>query len=183
MQKEKFLDPFFTFLPALFLILFVISSLLWAIFTRSTGILVILKSLLPLVRITTLVSGTGLIVCITTLLVKHTFLSYFMSIPPTLYLHENLKIHTKISDFKNEPQPLTYVQRIYNSCVLNSYFWLGKKDIAVIITMPKNGDAQDLLRKKVETLRKDLIYRFPDYSFGGKFEQVGSFMVLQGNHN
>ena len=49
--------------------------------------------------------------------------------------------------------------------------------------MPKNGDAQDLLRKKVETLRKDLIYRFPDYSFGGKFEQVGSFMVLQGNHN
>ena len=101
MRRKRILDPFLAFLPAFLLVLFVISLLLWIMLNRSTGILIILKSLLPLVRITALVSSTGLVVCVTTLLVKHTFLSYFMSIPPTLYLHENLKIHTKISDFKN----------------------------------------------------------------------------------
>lgn len=111
--------------------------------------------------------------------------SYINSISPTFYLHENLKIHAKISDYRNQNQQLSYAEKNYNSCVFYSYIYINltHKNITVVITVPRNGEAQELLRKKVETLKNDLISRYSEYSFGGKFEQIGSFMILRGNHN
>lgn len=148
-----------------------------------TGFLSILKIFMPITKVLTFISGTGFMISLSVLGLKHNLIDYCKSIEPTLYLHENLKIHAKASDYRKDSQILSYPEKNYNSCVFNSYISLSKNKIKVVITVPKNGEAQDLLNKKLLNLRKDLIFRFPEYSFGGKFEQFGGFKVLQGNLN
>ena len=181
MQNKKILDPFLIFLPAFFTLLAISFGIVWIILAHITGILAIFKIILPMVEIFTSVGSIGLLICLIVLLVKNNLLTYIKSIFPTLYLHENMKIYAKVSDYRNNQQPLNQAERAYNTCIFNSYILLEKKIITIIITVPRNGESQEILNKKISTLRKDLVSRFPDYSFGGHFEQVGSYMILQGS--
>lgn len=181
MQKKRILDPFLAFLPVIFTLLTIGAEIVWIILAHSTGILTILKIFMPIAKVSTILGLSGFLICLSILVAKNAFLTYARSIPLTLYLHENLKIYKKISDYRKENQPLTYAERTYNACVFNSYIAKKQKTMTVIITVPRNGAAQELLNKNLLNLRKDLVSRFPEYSFGGRFEQVGSYMTLQGS--
>lgn len=181
MRKEKILDPFLAFLPAIFVVLTTIAGVTWIILSQVTGILAILKVFMTGVKILTFVSGVGLSVSCAILGITHKLGNYCRSIEPTLYLHENLRIYKKISDYRQEKLQFSYAERSYNSCIFNSYIAKTNKNITVVITVPRNGDAQEILRKRAKTLRKDLTSRFPEYSFGGNFEQLGGFIVLSGS--
>lgn len=180
-MERKIVDPFLVFLPVIFMLITVVSSIVWIILDHINGILSFFKILIPVIETFTIIGLIGLLICLTFLLVKNTFMTYIRSIPLTLYLHENLKIYKKVSDYRNERQPFNYAERSYNSCIFNSYIVQTQSAMTVVIAIPRNGEAQEILNKKIITLRKDLISRFPEYSFSGKFDQFGGFKVLQGN--
>lgn len=180
-MKRKIIDPFLIFLPVIFAFITACGDIVWLLLSHSTGILSFFKIITPIIKTFTIGGLIGLLICLVILLVKNAFITYIRSISPTLYLHENLKIYKKVSDYRNNQQALNQAERTYNTCILNSYVWLEKKNITIIITVPRNGEAQEILNKKILILRNDLIARFPEYSFGGKFEQTGGFMMLQGS--
>ena len=182
-MKKKIINPFIMLLPAIFTLTLVASSLIWFFLSQLTGPLAIFKVFLPLARIATVVCGIGFVACLVILIVKRCLKAYIKSITPTVYLHENLKIHTRVSDYKNGEQPLSSIEREYNSCIFYSYIALEEKTLTVVVTVPRGGEAQEILTKRLVTLRKDLIPRFSSYSFDGEFEQVGNFMILQGSRN
>ncbi|MCI6882008.1 MAG: hypothetical protein MR841_02985 [Lactobacillus johnsonii] len=179
-MNKKIIDPFFMFLPAIFTVGLVVSGVLWLFLAQLYGILAILKIVLPIIKLSAIVSSVGFFACFAILVITKNFVTYIKSISPTLYVHENLKIYAKISDYRNSPQSLTYSQKAYNSCSFNSYIWLGENEVKVVIMLPRNNEAQELLISKLPNLRRDLASRF-SYSFGGKFEQIGGFMVLTGS--
>lgn len=182
-MKEKIINPFIMLLPAIFTLTLVALGLIWLFLIQLTGPLAIFKIFLPIARIATVISGIGFVVCLVVLLVKGNLKAYIRSITPTIYLHDNLKVHARVSDYKNDRQPLSSVEREYNSCIFNSYIFLEEKTLTVVVTVPKGGEAQEILNKRLSILRKDLVPRFSDYSFDGRFEQVGNFMILQGSRN
>lgn len=181
MQKKRILDPFLAFLPVIFTLLTIGGGIVWSVLVHPSGILTILKIFMPIAKGSTIVGIIGFSICLSILVAKNSFITYVRSISPTLYLHENLKIHPKISSYRNDRERLNYAENSYNSCIFNSYIKKTETEITVVITVPRSGEAQDLLRKKVKSLRTDLISRFPEYSFGGRLEQVGGYMILQGS--
>ena len=113
-MKKKIINPFIMLLPAIFTLTLVASSLIWFFLRQLTGLLAIFKIFLPIARIATVVSGIGFVACLVILIVKRCLKAYINSVTPTIYLHDNLRVHARVSDYKNGRQPLSSVEREYN---------------------------------------------------------------------
>ncbi|MBW8036960.1 hypothetical protein E0700_01190 [Lactobacillus helveticus] len=178
MNHKRVIEPVVVFLPLLSAGLFIICAILMILISKIT----ILKFLLKYVLGLGVASFIGIMISLIILFVKKELLSYLESIFPTLELHDSLKVYPKVSDFKNQNQRLNRAENDYNWCVRMSYFWQTTRNIRIVIPVPINLDARTIMDERLLKLRKDIVARYTSYSFG-KFEQIGGYMILQGNHN
>lgn len=181
MKQEKIIDPSVFWLPVVCVGAFVGSGLIELAVNRVTLLKTLLGQLLPLIWIVFLVSGIGTAMCLLSLLVKHNLKNYLCSFEPTLDFHESLKVYPKYSEYKERQQHFNTVESIFNSCVRSSYVWKTSNLIKFVIQVPKNSEAHEILAKKLPNLRSDIVARYPQYAFDGKFVQIGSYCVLEGS--
>lgn len=181
MKQEKIIDPFVFWLPVVCVGAFVGSGLIELAVNKIALLNALLGQLLPLIWIIFLVSGVGELVCLIVLLVKHNLKDYLCSFNPTFDFHESLKIYPKYSEYKDRQQYLNIVESMFNSCARSSYVWKTSNSIKFVIQVPRSSEAHEILAKKLPNLRSDIVARYSQYSFDGKFVQIGSYCVLEGS--
>ena len=72
-MNKKIIDPFFMFLPAIFTVGLVVSGVLWLFLAQLYGILAILKIVLPIIKLSAIVSSVGFFACFAILVITKKF--------------------------------------------------------------------------------------------------------------
>ena len=179
MKNSKVIDPFLFWLPVVCIVVFALSGVVEVAVAKISLIKILLNQFLPLFWIIFALSGAGLVISTVALALKRELKTYIFSFSPTFDFHETLKLYPSYSDFREKQQQLSRVEKIFNSCVRSSYVWKTKKNIKFVVQAPRNTDAQDLFRKKLPSVRADLVARYQGYSFSD-FTRVGSYYILEG---